>query len=100
MRSKRRETEGVLRYEDADHDGEDVQPDNLYAHKDKGALKGTFTDKVGSDYAHWYWPASEHRDDPSLVCDVDFTDGDGDWDRKGNVDLSSRPVRAELRPTA
>ncbi len=81
-------------------DGEDVQPDNLYAHKDKGALKGTFTDKVGSDLARWYWTASEPRGNPSHVYGVDFTDGDGDWDHEDNHGLSSRPVRAELRPAA
>lgn len=81
-------------------DGEDVQPDNLYAHKDKGALKGTFTDKVGSGYARCYWAASGRRDNPSLVCDVSFTVGDDVWGPKGILALSSRPVRAELRPTA
>lgn len=81
-------------------DGDEIQPDNLYAHKDKGALKGTFTDKVGSDHAHWYWTASEHRDIPSPVYVVVFTDGDDDWDHKDGFALSSRPVRAELRPAA
>jgi hypothetical protein len=81
-------------------DGEDVQPDNLYAHKDKGALKGTFTDKAGSDFARWYWTASELRDYPSGVYGVGFTFGGVGWGRKDGLDLSSRPVRAELRPAA
>jgi hypothetical protein len=80
--------------------GEEVQPDNLYAHKDKGDLKGTFTDKVGSGYACWYWTASEPLGYPSDVHDVDFTDGDDGWGPKGFYVLSSRPVRAELRPAA
>jgi hypothetical protein len=81
-------------------DGEDVQPDNLYAHKDKGALKGTFTDKVGSDLAHWYWTASEHRGNPSLVYDVVFSDGDDVWVLKDVGGLSSRPVRLVYRGPA
>jgi hypothetical protein len=76
-----------------------VNPNNMYAHKDKGVLKGTFTDKAGSDLAHWYWSATEHRANPSTVYDVDFTDGDDDWDHKDTNDLSSRPVRAEIRPS-
>jgi hypothetical protein len=81
-------------------DGDEIQADNLYAHKDKGALKGTFTDKAGSDDARWYWTASEHRDYPSGVYVVVFTDGGGVWDHKDDDGLSSRPVRAELRPAA
>ena len=76
-----------------------VNPNNMYAHKNTGALKGTFTDKAGSDHAHWYWSATEHRANPSDVYAVDFTDGDDVWARKGVHVLSSRPVRAELRPS-
>ncbi len=81
-------------------DGDEIQPDNLYAHKDKGALKGTFTDKVGSGDARWYWTASEHRDHPSGVFVVGFSGGGVGWDHKDLTGLSSRPVRAELRPAA
>ncbi len=81
-------------------DGDEIQSDNLYAHKDKGALKGTFTDKVGSGFAHWYCTASEHRVSPSHVYVVAFTAGGGVWGHKVYFVLSSRPVRAELRPAA
>ena len=79
--------------------GNEVQADNLYDHKDKGDLKGTFTDKRGSGYAHWYWSSTEHPDNSSLVYNVDFTDGDDDWDHKDVYKLSTRPVWVELRPS-
>lgn len=77
-----------------------VNPNNMYAHKGNGALRGTFTDKAGSDGARWYWSATEPRDLPSLVFVVAFTAGDDAWDPKDYYDMSSRPVRAELRPAA
>ncbi len=49
----------------------------------------------GSDNAHWQWSATENPDNPSNVYDVDFTDGDDDWDHKDNNSLSSRPVALE-----
>ena len=75
----------------------EVVKENLYKNKDKGDLKGTFTDKRGSDYARWYWSCTEHPDDSSVVYGVDFTDGVGDWSDKDGYELSTRPVRAELR---
>jgi len=47
---------------------------------------------VGSDNAHWQWSCTENPDNPSNVYDVDFTDGDDDWDHKDNNRLSARPV--------
>lgn len=77
----------------------EILRDYLYANKDKGALKGTFQDKVcRSGYAHWYWSCTEARDDSSKVYDVDFTDGYDGWGYKFNDELSTRPVRAVLRP--
>ena len=60
-----------------DVDGNTTQPDNLYAHKDKRDLSGTFTTAAasGSDYPDWYWSSTEHRDDPSDVHSVRFSDG-------------------------
>jgi len=71
---------------------------HLYQNKDTGDLKGTFTDKSGSGNAHWYWSCTEHREAASYVSGLDFTDGDDDWVHKGAHELSTRPVRAELRP--
>jgi hypothetical protein len=48
--------------------GDQVNQNNMYAHKDKGALKGTFTDKAGSASARWYWSATEHRGYPVDSC--------------------------------
>jgi hypothetical protein len=47
--------------------GNIIQPDNLYAHKDKGSFKDTFTTAAasGSDYPEWCWSSTEHRDYPS-----------------------------------
>lgn len=82
-----------------DVDGNKVQTDTLFAHKDKGKLKDTFTTvDNGSDLAHWYWSCTEHRDDPSNVWVVGFSDGVDVWLSKDNLALSSRLVRAELRP--
>ena len=77
----------------------DVVKANFYQNKDKGNLKGTFTDKRGSDDARWYWSCTERPDDSSIVYNVDFTDGDDVWHGKDYYELSTRPVRAELRPS-
>lgn len=76
-----------------------VNPNNMYAHKDRGALRDTFTDKAdsGPGLAHCYWSATVHRVSPSGLYGVDFTDGDGGWGHKDFDVLSSRPVRAEIR---
>jgi len=78
--------------------GDKIQPANLYDSRNTGAFKNTFITKSGSGNAHWYWSLTEHPDNPSLVYGVDFTDGDGGWGRKDYDGLSSRVVRAELRP--
>ena len=72
-----------------------VQKDNLYTHKDKGALKGTFTTAAasGSVYPDWYWSSTEGRDDSSGVHIVRFSDGNEGWPRKDGGRLSCRPVR-------
>ena len=77
----------------------EIVKENLYKNKDKGDLKGKFTDKRGSVSAHWYWSCTEPPGDSSYVYNVNFTDGDDDWDGKGLYKLSTRPVRAELRPS-
>jgi hypothetical protein len=76
----------------------EVVKTHLYQNKDKGDLKGTFTDKRGSDHARWYWSCTEHREHASHVFGVAFTYGDDVWDPKDHFELSTRPVRAELRP--
>jgi hypothetical protein len=80
--------------------GDRVQSDNLYAHRERMPSGGEFvTINNGSGNARWYWSCTEHPDVSSIVCDVNFTDGDGDWDGKDNYKLSTRSVRAELRPS-
>lgn len=50
-----------------------------------------------SGNAHWQFTATENPDNRSNVYSVDFTDGDNNWDHKGNDHSSSRPVApAEL----
>jgi hypothetical protein len=70
----------------------------LYKNRNEGALKGTFNQRSGSGFAHWYWSCAEDREDPSDVYVVDFTDGDDGWYPKDDFSLSSRPLRTEPRP--
>jgi hypothetical protein len=67
----------------------------LQKNQNEGTLKGTFKTAAasGSDYPDWYWSSTEHRDDPSGVWAVRFSDGYGGWDPKDNLRLSCRPVR-------
>ena len=85
-----------------DVDGEkDVQKDNLYAHKDKGSFKGTFTTAAargGSVFFQWYWSCTKDRGHPSGVWNADFSDGFEDWHHK-DIRLSCRPVLlVEVKP--
>jgi hypothetical protein len=75
-----------------DVDGRKVQADNLYRHKDTGALKDTFTTS-GSGDASWFWSSTELRDYPSGVWSVRFTDGNDLWSFKDNYRSSCRPCR-------
>src|SRR5262249_38231905 len=78
-----------------DVDGKETTPDNLYAYKDKEALRGTFTTIAGrsSFYPGCYWTSTEVRDDSSVVHGVRFSDGCESWDLKDINRLSCRPVR-------
>ncbi len=80
---------------DMDVDGTATQPGNLYAHKNTGALKGTFTEAATSSsrYPDWYWSSMENRDDSSNVLVIRFSDGVEDWDVKDFYRFSCRPVR-------
>lgn len=62
----------------------------LYANRES---IGGFVTKRGSATAHWYWSCTEHRDVPSGVYFVDFTDGRDGWDHKGGHSLSSRLIK-------
>jgi hypothetical protein len=67
----------------------------LYQNKDKGVLKGTFTDRDVFPNLHWYWSCT---DESSKVHTVSFTNGSIDLASKDSgLTLSTRPVRAELR---
>jgi len=80
-------------------DGEKVQDDHLYGNREKMPSGGEFvTRNNGSGLAHCYWSCTEHREHASSVYVIAFTDGDDGWARKDNGELSTRPVRAELRP--
>jgi hypothetical protein len=81
-----------------DIDGKQVQTDTLFAHKDKGAFKNTFTLASGSGLADWYWSCSEHREYSSYVYAARLSDGLVGWLHKDGCSLSSRLLRAELRP--
>jgi hypothetical protein len=83
-----------------DIEGEPVQSDNLFAHKDKGAFKNTFTLVAsGSDCSNWSWSCSELRDRPvPSVHVVRMSDGTVGWAWKDLFSMPCRPLRAELRP--
>jgi hypothetical protein len=76
-----------------------AQKDNLSAHKDKGALSGTFTMATASGSARpeWYWSSTECRNDPSSMQIVRCSDGGEVWSYKNVNLLSCRLVRLELR---
>ncbi len=81
-----------------DVDGKDTTPDNILAHKDKGAFKEAkhafkTAASSGSDFPDWYWSSTENRDDLSFVWVVRLSFGNGVWGRKDDVRLSCRPVR-------
>jgi hypothetical protein len=68
----------------------------MYANKDK--VPNLCLTASGSDYPDWYWSSTEHRNNPSYVHNVRFSDGDGCWVRKDNGRLSCRPVRLVAAP--
>jgi hypothetical protein len=74
--------------------GDVVQPDNLFDHRNTGSFKKTFETARGSgpDYPHLYWSSSEERS-ASGVWSVDFADFDEGFDLKDKCELSCRPVR-------
>ena len=78
--------------------GDKVQRDNLYDHRGKMPRGSEFVTKSGSGFARWYWSCTEGRVVSSRVYVVAFSVGLGDWVYTGNLELSTRPVRAELRP--
>lgn len=80
-------------------DGNFIQPDNLYAHRNKGALKGTFVDQTVSGYAHAYWTISGQRHNENAVVYFRFCGGSEGYGHKDGYGFSSRPIRAELRLT-
>ena len=78
-----------------DAKGNLVQADNLYAHKDKGALRGTFSNVImnHSDYSDWYWSSTAHSVLPRFMNDARFSDGVEGWSHVGIRGLRCRPVR-------
>ena len=65
----------------------------MYDNRDKiGGFCTTASGSVG-EYPDWYWSSTEHRENPSTVWTVDFSDGDEGWDHKDTNRLSCRPVR-------
>lgn len=68
----------------------------MQKNQNEGALKGTFNTSnkgSGSGYPGWYWSSTEHRDHPSDVWVVRFSDGYVGWYPKDYDRLSCRPVR-------
>ena len=83
-----------------DETDEVVQPDHLYAHHDKGDLRGTFTLEASNQAgcAIWYWSSTARPDKPSFFSNIRFMNGHEDWNHKDSFQLSIRPVRLEPKP--
>lgn len=81
--------------------GHFIQPDNIFAHKDRGGFKGTFKaaanndfDLSGvSDFTGWYWSSTGAPDYPHEAYAVRLLDGYARWGLALNSRLSCRPVR-------
>lgn len=86
-------TRGILRGHD--NDGDLTTPDNLFVHRNKGALRNTFKADTadGRDYPSWYWSCVVLRKDPSLARDVCMVSGDNGLSHVASSRLSCRPVR-------
>ena len=82
--------------------GNTVQLGNLHAHKDKGALRGTFRLEAkpsGFDYPAWYWSSTVDPHYPQHMMDMRLRDGEEGWQRRDLYRLSCRPIRlVEARP--
>ena len=81
-----------------DASGNLVQADNLYAHRNKGALRGAFSKMIvnSSDYSDRYWSSTAHAVLPRYMQDVRFSDGAEGWSHIGIRGLRCRPVRLVL----
>jgi hypothetical protein len=80
---------------------QDLLTDNLYANKDKGDFKGTFTTAGHGAYREcpvWYWSCTELRDVLSNVWNTRFSDGVVGWLTIDYYRLSCRPCRVEALP--
>lgn len=82
-----------------DAQDKEVQADNLFAHQEKGALRGAFgkLHKNGVDYTIWYWSSTEHPVDRRRLYNARFSDGSEAWDSISGFKLRCRPMRLELR---
>ena len=83
-----------------DATNEEVQPDHLYAHHEKGALCGTFALETShqAGCAIWYWSSTARPDRSSLFSNIRFLNGHEDWNHRDSFQLSIRPVRLEPKP--
>jgi hypothetical protein len=78
-----------------DSGGNDTAPDNIFAYKDKGALKGTFKMIAtgDADYSNRYWSSTKSHLDPSYMWAVCLSDREATCAPRGLYRLSCRPVR-------
>ncbi len=78
-----------------------ISSGSLYIIKDERALKGTFNsiNKGAGDFSHCYWSITEDGLNPISIGNVDFLNGDEDWDLGDEIELSTRLVRAIPKTT-
>ena len=79
--------------------GSQVHPDNLYVHREKGDLSGTFTMVAAHDLTDapdWYWSSTETRNNPDYVLSIQLSyPGNSSDSKDGTRLLGCRPIRLE-----
>jgi hypothetical protein len=80
-----------------DMENNDVQADNIFAHKDDGDLKGTFNKQVdtASHRPGSYWSCTPTGENDANRKGASFADGVAAWFFRNAVTLSCRPIRLE-----
>jgi len=78
-----------------DASGNEVQPDNIFAHREKERLAHSFTTVAEHGYnsPEWYWTSTERWFNRVDVYSLRFTDGFMDPVFKAAYQQSTRPVR-------
>lgn len=80
----------------------DIILENLCKNKNKGALAGMFKEYDGlglTDLSSSYWSCTHSASDLDQVYNLQIRTNQKDYNSKDHFRLSTRPIRAELRPS-